>query len=172
MVLVSAAHQHGSAVCVTGPPTPSLPSRLCRALCELPESQGTFPRGLFYTSCCARFHDTLSVRPTLSFPSVSTKLLFMRDTRSASPWAQWCPRGREPRGDARGIRRETDSSPALECGFPPSHPPSGPCLLLVLLSSALLGSSPWVLPVSSGLHDPWAGLSSSFCGFCLKLLWQ
>ena len=154
MVLVSAAHQHGSAVCVTGPPAPSLPSRLCRALCELPESQGTFPRGLFYTSCCARFHDTLSVRPTLSFPSVSTKLLFMRDTRSASPWAQWSPRGREPRGDAQGIRRETDSSPALECGFPHHSPLRA--VSLYRIQPAFLGTSPWVLPASLRPRGPWA----------------
>ena len=76
----SAIHQHGSAVCVTCPPSrTSLPSGLYRALCELAESQGTFPRGLFYTCWCARFHATLSIRPTLSFPSVSINLLFMRD---------------------------------------------------------------------------------------------
>ena len=126
----SAIHQHGSAVCVTCPPSrTSLPSGLYRALCELTESQGTFPRGLFYTCWCAHFHAPLSIRPTLSLPSVSTSLLFMRDTQSASPWAEWSPCGREPKGDAQGVRIETDSSPAPECGFSLSQPPSG-CLSL------------------------------------------
>ena len=125
MVLVSATHQHGSAVCVTCPPSrTSLPSGLYRALCELAESQGTFPRGLFYTCWCAHFHGTLSIRPTLCFPSVSTSLLFMRHKRSeslGSVESMW------PRAQRRlqGIRKETDSSTALECGFPPSQPPSG-----------------------------------------------
>ena len=172
MVLVSLIHQHGSAVCVTCPPSrTSLPSRLSQSPCVGSLSHAAHsPHCLFYTSWCACFHATLSTCPTLSLRSVSTSLLFMRGTRSASPWAQCRLRGREPRGDAQGIRKETDSSPAPECGFPPSQPPSGTCLFLVSLSPALLGRSPWVLHGSSGLHDPWAGLSSSFCAFCLKLL--
>ena len=87
MVLVSFIHQHGSAVCVTCPPSHLPPLEVVtEPLCEVPESHSTFPRGLFYTSWCAHFHATLSTHPTLSLPSVSTSLLFMRDTRSASPW--------------------------------------------------------------------------------------
>ena len=41
------------------------------------------------------------------------------------PGAQWSPRGREPRADAQGIRKETDSSPAPECGFPHHSPLQG-----------------------------------------------
>ena len=111
-------------VCHIPPSRTSLPSGLYRALCELAESQGTFPRGLFYTCWCAHFHGTLSIRPTLCFPSVSTSLLFMRHKRSeslGSVESMW------PRAQRRlqGIRKETDSSTALECGFPPSQPPSG-----------------------------------------------
>ena len=52
-----------------------------------------------------------------------------RDRGQQLPGAQWSPRGREPRGDAQGIWKETDSSPALERGFP-HHSPLQECLSL------------------------------------------
>ena len=137
MVLVSLIHQHGSAVCVTCPPSrTSLPSRLSQSPCVSSLSHAAHsPHRLFYTSWCARFHATLSTRPTLALASVSTSLLFMRDTRSVSPWAQCRPCGREPRGDTQGIRKETDSSLAPECGFSPSEPPSGASVFMASSSS-------------------------------------
>ena len=63
-----------------------------------------------------------------------------------------------PRAQRRlqGIRKETDSSTALECGFPPSQPLRGVSLYRITVQPAFLGTSPWVLPASSGPRGPWA----------------
>ena len=158
MVLVSLIHQHGSAVCVTCPPSrTSLPSRLSQSPCVSSLSHAAHsPRCLFYTSWCARFHATLSTRPTLSLASVSTSLLFMRDTRSVSPWAQCRPCGQEPRGDAQGIRKETDSSLPRSVVFPCHSPRQGVSLYRITVQPAFLETSPWVHPASSGPRGPWA----------------
>ena len=136
MVLVSAIHQHGSALCETCPPsTTSLPSRLSQSPCVSSVSHMAHPpwsvlHVLVCTFPCYSLHSS-----HLSLPSESTSLLFMRDTQSASPWAEWSPCGREPKGDAQGVRIETDSSPAPECGFSPSQPPSGVSLFIESPSS-------------------------------------
>ena len=165
MVLVSLIHQHGSAVCVTCPPSrTSLPSRLSQSPCVGSLSHAAHsPHRLFYTSWCARFHATLSTRPTLSLASVSTSLLFMRDTRSVSPWAQCRPCGREPRGDAQGIRKETDSSPAPECGFPLSHPPSGRLSLSHHRPARLPGNKPLGASCLLGAPGSLGTVSSRAC---------
>ena len=158
MVLVSLIHQHRSAVCVTCPPSrTSLPSRLSQSPCVSSLSHAAHsPHRLFYTSWCARFHATLSTRPTLSLASVSTSLLFMRDTRSVSPWAQCRPCGQEPRGDAQGIRKETDSSLPRSVVFPCHSPRQGVSLDRITVQPAFLETSPWVHPASSGPRGPWA----------------
>ena len=58
------------------------------------------------------------------------------------PGAQWSPRGREPRADAQGIRKETDSSPAPECGFPHHSPLQGHLCLPHHCPARLPGNKP------------------------------
>ena len=58
------------------------------------------------------------------------------------PEAQWSLRGREPRGDAQGIRKEVDSSPAPEWGSPHHSPLQGRLSLLHHRPARLPGNKP------------------------------
>ena len=151
MVLVSFIHQHGSAVCVTCPPSrTSLPSRLSQSPCVSSLSHTAHSPVVCLTRAGVRVSMLLS--PLVS-PSPSP---LCPQVCSLSPWAQWSPCGREPRGDAQGIRKKIDSSPAPECGLPRHSPLQGVSLYRITVQPAFLGTSPWVLPASSGPRGPWA----------------